>query len=229
MEIIKNRIKAVIFDMDGTIINTEDIWQKITVDFLQAKGFTGNLAKQASLLESLAGVSLPGACKILKQEFNITDSLEDMIQDHVLLARPYMEKGVNFIGGFKDFHDHLKRNSILTGIATNADLETLSVLTKSMKFENFFGNNIYCMEHVGSRPKPDPAVFLHTATKLNVKPEECLVFEDSKYGFQAAQKAGMKCIAIKNDGNKDLLDLVHGSIDDYSQALEVIKEVVLKK
>ncbi|MFA5074669.1 MAG: HAD family phosphatase [Candidatus Babeliales bacterium] len=226
MKIIKNNIKAVIFDMDGTIIDTEKIWKNITKQYLQKKGFLTLSQQQEQILDSLSGIGLEKACLILKKEFKIANPIEEMMQEKIVLAKPQMLNNVEFIKGFQEFAYQLKNNSIPAGIATNADGDTLATLNKKMNFENFFGKNIFCAEHVGNKLKPDPAVFLHTADKLNAKPEECLVFEDSIHGFMAAQKANMKCIAIKNTINKDQLHLVHGYIDNYAQAEETIKKLI---
>ncbi|MCF7899824.1 HAD family phosphatase [Candidatus Babeliales bacterium] len=226
MKIIKNKIKAVIFDMDGTIIDTEKIWKNITKEFLQKRGFLNLTKQQEDILDSLSGIGLKEACLILKSEFKITSSIEEMTKEKIELIRPHMSNNVEFIKGFQEFAYQLKNHSIPAGIATNADSDTLATLNRKMNFENFFGTNIFCAEHVGNKLKPDPAVFLHTADKLNVKPQDCLVFEDSIHGFQAAQKANMKCIAIKNAINKDKLHLVLGYIDNYTQAEETIKKLI---
>ena len=71
--------------------------------------------------------------------------------------------------------------------------------------------------------KPDPALFLHAAEKLNAAPENCVVFEDSIWGFKAANAAHMKCIAIKNNRNQDHhSENTHGAIDSYDEAEAVI-------
>jgi beta-phosphoglucomutase-like phosphatase (HAD superfamily) len=68
-------------------------------------------------------------------------------------------------------------------------------------------------------------MFLHAAAMLGVNPEECVVFEDSKIGFEAAQKAGMLCIAIKNNHNKDLLHQVAHAIEHYHDAHQALKDL----
>ena len=94
-----------------------------------------------------------------------------------------------------------------------------------MNLTKFFGANIYHIGHVENKVKPDPAVFLHAAEKLNVNPSECVVFEDSIFGFEAAKQAGMKCVAIQHPHNENHRHEVHGSITSYDDALNILKKI----
>lgn len=224
MKNIKNRVKAVIFDMDGTIINTEQIWKKITFDFLSQHGFAELDDNALTFLRSFSGIGMTHAAEQLKRYFNLAMPLEQIITKKIDLANTHFEQTINFIEGFELFHNKLTDHQIPTSIATNATLSNLEKLSKKMNFTKFFGENLYCVDHVG-KAKPDPALFLHAAEKLNVDPAECVVFEDSVYGFQAAKAAGMKCIAIKNDLNQNHLIDIHSAIDTYHDAEEALKKI----
>jgi beta-phosphoglucomutase-like phosphatase (HAD superfamily) len=223
---LKSKIKAVIFDMDGTIIKTEHIWNDISKEVLSSYGITTFTPEQLQVLDTLQGGGLSFAAQVLKEHFKLPYSPDEIIRKNLEVARVRLDRDkIDFVDGFELFHQKIQNLFIPTGMATNADLESLQSLTQRLRFERFFGENMYCVSHVG-KPKPDPALFLHTAEKLNAKPEECIVFEDSLVGFKAAQSAGMKCIAIKNSGNQNVLDYVHDAIDNYHQAEDVLKKLV---
>lgn len=225
MDQIKNKVKAIIFDMDGTIIQTEHIWKQVTIDVLAYNGINSFDEEGTKLLKSFSGMNMTNVVKKLKEHFGLEKTIDEIVRYKMALAQSYFQNQVEFIEGFELFHGHIARYEIPSGIATNATADDLANFSKKMNFEKFFGSNLYCIEHVDNKPKPDPALFLHTAEKLGAKPEECVVFEDSVFGFQAAQAAGMKCIAIKNDLNQEHLVHVHDAIENYHEAIDALKKI----
>jgi len=228
MNEIKTKIKAIIFDMDGTIIKTEHIWRKISVQVLMEQCKITKLEEcHEDFLKSLSGIGLEVSCTKMKQLFNLSTPIEDIMKRKIELSETLFDHTIEFINGFEAFHNQLRANTIPTSIATNAHADGLKKHAQAMNFEKFFGKNMYCIADVNFKAKPDPALFLHAAQQLGAKPEECIVFEDSLYGFQAAEAAGMKCIAIKNTLNQKHLSLVDDAIDDYHQAKKAIKKLLL--
>jgi beta-phosphoglucomutase len=225
MEEFKNKIKAIIFDMDGTIIKTEDAWQKITLGLLAQYGINDLTEDQKALLQSFSGMGMKSVAEQLKLHFNLEHDLETIIMHKTTLANKVLADHIEFIEGFELFHARLQELNIPTSIATNAMPDNLQALSQQLGFERFFGANLFSQADVNYRAKPDPALFLHAAEMLGVKPEECLVFEDSMPGFMAARAAGMKCIAIKNDLNHSFLENVHEAIENYHEAEEALKKI----
>ena len=222
---LREKFKAIIFDMDGTVIDTERIWFSITHQVLNQHGVLYQPEEHNPFFESLSGIGLLEAVIALKDYFKIPHETEDILAVKRKIAHEHFNATIPFIQGFESFHAVLMQYNIPTGLATNASPDNLLDIRQKVNLDAYFGQHLYCPIDVNNKTKPDPAMFLHTAQQLGVKPEECLVFEDSVYGFKAAQAAGMKCIAIKNTINKPYRDLVHGSIDDYSQALELLKKI----
>ena len=225
MDIIKKNIKAIIFDLDGTILKTEHIWDNVVFDFLKEKGITEFSKEHKEMFLSLSGVGLVEACTKVKEVFSLPDTVEDILSQKISLANKHFAKRMEFIDGFENFHKKLKTAEIGTSVATNAHPDNLSKIVETMNFKQFFGENIYCISHVGNKGKPDPALFLHAAEKLGVRTDQCVVFEDSSYGFQAAKAAGMKCIAIKNHMNDKHIDQAHDAIESYADAESALKRL----
>jgi HAD superfamily hydrolase (TIGR01509 family) len=229
MKTIKKRVKAVIFDLDGTITNTEHLWDEATRVVLNKRGFKYFTKDQHEFLKSLSGIGLIRSAEVIKKEFNLTDTVEALAKEAETIANNLFAGGLEFIDGFETFHKKLQEHNIPTSIATNAGKQTLITISKQMRLDQFFGANQYCIAMVGNKPKPDPAVFLHAAKKLYASPEECIVFEDSLFGFQAAKAAGMTCIAIKNNLNKENLHLANSAITSYNEAEKALKALLSPK
>lgn len=225
MDEIKQKIKAIIFDMDGTIIDTERAWRNVTIESLKAFGVKDFTPEQEKFLGTLPGMGLSNAVAAIKDYFKLNISVEELIAYKIQLANFHLSQDIDFIKGFQLFHARLQQHAIPSGIATNSSLENLKRIDQKMNLKSFFGDNIYCVADVENKAKPDPALFLHTAKKLGANPAECIVFEDSIYGFQAAKAAGMKCIAIKNKFNGHLLNEVYDAIESYHEAEEVLKKI----
>jgi HAD superfamily hydrolase (TIGR01509 family) len=225
MEKIKHSIKAIIFDMDGTIIHTEKVWEDVTLEILASNGVHHFSNDDKIFLESLVGMNLHVSSEVLKKRFGLTKAINELVLETVIKANQKIGNQIQFIDGFEQFHAKLQVIAMPTGVATNADPLNLKHIAEQMEFKKFFGDNLYTPTHVNNKPKPDPAIFLYTAKQLGALPHECIVFEDSWYGFQAAQAAGMKCIAIKNDTNKHLLAYVQESIETYHEAEAAIKKI----
>ena len=225
MKQIKQKIKAIIFDMDGTIINTEDMWKNVTLDVLAKHGVTTFGAEEELFLKNLSGMNIKYSSSALKSEFKLDATVQEIIDHTIHFGNVHLNTNIEFIEGFEFFHRKLQEHGIPSGIATNAHPSNLKGIAERLEFVKFFGTNIYTPANVNNTPKPAPDLFLHTAAQLGVDPSECVVFEDSIYGFQAAKAAGMKCIAIKNNLNKDLMDQVHGSINNYHEAEEALKKI----
>lgn len=225
MKRIKKHVKAIIFDMDGTIVETEHAWEEATLRVLATRGFTNFSQKQYDFLQSLSGIGLAQSALMIKKEFNLLDQADILANEAKRIANTLFEEKLEFIEGFEEFHKKLTTHLIPTSIATNAEATSLELLKRKMNLQRFFGENIYGIAEVNYKAKPHPDIFLHAADKLSVYPHECIVFEDSLFGFQAAQAAGMKCIAIKNKINQNNLSLVHGAIDTYHEAEEALLQL----
>ena len=224
---IKKKIKAVIFDMDGTILKTEQFWLDATVDLLSARGITQFTPEQQAELKSYSGIGHKVAAELLKREYKLAEEAEHIAEEMKQRAETRYLLTVEFVAGFEKFAEELKEHNIAVGLATNADIPTLNKLAEKMNLQKFFGDKLFSMSHVGNLPKPHPAVFLHTADQLQAKPEECVVFEDTIFGINAAKAAGMKVIAIKTQFNEAHRDHAHHAIEHYGEAIEAIKKLVL--
>lgn len=214
--------KAIIFDMDGTIVDTEKIWAQANRILIERRGIIYTDDLRAELQPKIHGLATHKSCRIIKDIVGLEDPLDLLIQEKRAIAQSLYLDGVRFIEGFIDFHDHIEQHGLLHGIATNADDNTVHLTDKALDLKRFFGDHIYGISCVDFVCKPDPAIYLHAAEKLGVDPEYCIAIEDSAHGVAAAKQAGMYCIGINTAKSPEQLAKADVIFDAY-QHIDVTK------
>jgi len=209
--------KAIIFDMDGTIIDTTHIWRQATKELITNHGIDFDHEQHQDLHMKLHGLGMKESCSIIKNHFNLNASVTSLMEEKSQLAANLYQKNVCFIEGFQQFHMKVKEAQLKTGIATNADDVTLKITNSILNLEQFFGEHIYSISQVNYICKPNPAIYLLAAQKLNVDPKECIAIEDSAHGIEAAKKAGIFCVGINTGKNRALIQHCDLIIDSYEE------------
>jgi len=142
MPYIKNNIKAVIFDMDGTVVKTEHLWDQATLDVLAHHGHTEFTPAHEKVFQALSGIGAEAAWKLLKQEFSLPGSVSELIEHSIQNVTKRLNEGVDFVHGFEDFHKELEKREIPTALATNADETSLAQIAQQKNFSQFFKSGI---------------------------------------------------------------------------------------
>lgn len=211
------RFKAIIFDLDGTVIDTTRLWSDAAKKLIANLGITVDHSLRQELHNKVHGLSIYDVCEILKDNLLLTESVSNLVSKLSSNACQLYENRLCFIEGFEKFYDSISSLKIKMAIATNADLETLSITKKLLCLEDFFGPHIYDISHVNNVGKPDPAIYLYAIKKLSLLPHECVAIEDSYHGIKAAKNAGLTCIGINTGGNQELLKDADHIIQGYHE------------
>lgn len=212
-----SKYKAIIFDMDGTIVDSERLWKEVNKVYLNNHNvYDKELIKK--IYEEIRGLSGHKIPSIIKKFVNINESEEELIKNLSSLANKFLkEKNLNFIKGFQEFFEKVKKLNIPVAIATNATISGLRETSEALFLHELFGEHMYSMECVGKACKPFPDIYIHAANKINVDPKYCIAIEDSVFGVTAAINAGMYCIAIDTAKIRHKLQHANLIIDDYSE------------
>jgi beta-phosphoglucomutase len=211
------KYKAIIFDLDGTIIDTEHIWHHASKQLLENKGVKLDPEIENQLLIDIRGLALHKSCLAIKNAAQLPDNLDDLIREKSSIAHNLYKQQVRFMPGFIQFFESLSIYNLKTSIATNASAQTAELTDQLLGLRRFFGQHIYNVSHVNNLNKPDPALYLHAAKQLEIEPSECIAIEDSAHGITAAKRSGMFCIGLNFAKNKSYLTHADLIVDSYSE------------
>ena len=206
-------IKAVIFDLDGTLIDSMGIWKGIDIEYLGARG----LELPDDLQRSIEGMSFSETANYFKERFQLSDTIDEIKAAWNRMAWDKYSKEILFKTGAKEFVHYLRENGIKTGIATSNSTELVKAVLGNHNMEKQFDSIRTSCEV--SKGKPAPDIYELVAKDLGVEPSECLVFEDIPQGIMAGKNAGMKVCAVEDsysvlvaDKKRELADYY---INDY--------------
>lgn len=210
-------IKAVVFDLDGVLVDTDRFhylaWKKVLQDL--GKDFT------AEDNEQIKGVARFRALEILLKMKNIEMSEVEKMRILRKKNNLYLEHVTDIddsdiLPGVEEFLELLKFNGFITAIASTSD--NTSIILELTGLKKYF--DVVIDGHRVRSPKPDPEVYLETAGELKLSPAECAVFEDSKAGVLSGKRAGMWVVAVSE---RPILEA-----DKWVSSLEGLTEAILR-
>lgn len=203
-------IKAVIFDMDGVIAQTEYVHIKAEKQTMLKHGITISEDE----LHEYTGTTAKLMFTELIRKYGLNTTFEEMFRVKEKILFKLMKEGVQPTKGVVDLLLELRKRKVKLAVASSSHRKMIEYVLKRLEITDLF-DSVVGAEDI-KLSKPDPEIFQISAKRLRVKPEECLVVEDSKLGVEAAERAGMKCLGYVNpsSGKQDLskADLV---IDDF--------------
>lgn len=204
--------KALVFDMDGLMIDSEGLYFEVEREM--AREF-GQVAEDA-LMWKMMGRSPLESMRIFARELRLPASPEDLLTarqarvEKKMLSEVLPMKGLYEI--IETFHEKLK-----LAISTSSPRRFVDIALEKLRLEHIF-DVIQTHEDV-TKGKPEPDIYLKAAEKLEVRPGECIVLEDSHNGALAARRAGCYCIAIPNEYTKEQdFSFVHHIAEDLLEA-----------
>lgn len=216
-----NNIEAVIFDMDGTLIDSMQLWKNIDKEFLGSR----NIEIPSQLGDKIEGMSLNETAVCFKEMFELPESTDEIIDIWHSMAISKYETEINLKDGAYDFLNVLNEKNIKLGIATSNSRKLAEACLSSLDIIDRFDAIITGNDITNGKPSPD--IYLKAAKHLNVSPEKCLIFEDIPNGIRAGINAGMKTCAIYDDFSAPLTEikkeLADYYINDFNELIETLR------
>ncbi|MDE6963679.1 MAG: HAD family phosphatase [Lachnospiraceae bacterium] len=208
-------IDAVLFDLDGTLVDSMWIWQEVDVAYLAGFG----IPVPKGLQEDIGGMSFTEGAQYFKDRFKIPDTVEKIKEDWNRMAWDKYTHEVPLKKGAEEFVKYCRQNGIKMGIATSNSRELVENVMQVHGLSEYFDCIVTGCEV--ERGKPSPDIYLEAARRCKVTSEKCLVFEDIVDGIKAGKAAGMKVCAVDDKSSraseKEKRKLADYYINDFSE------------
>ncbi|MBA2115609.1 HAD family hydrolase [Bremerella alba] len=194
-----SELNAVVFDMDGTILNTEMLYPQVSTEILRRRG----LSLTKDLTDAMMGRPAPKAFQVMIDWHDLADSIETLHQESEDIFADILETSLGLMPGFTELFKSILEAKYPVAVCTSARRDTAIDLlgrfniTPELQFV-IGGDEV---EH----GKPHPEIYLAAADRLELSPSEIVVFEDSHTGCKAAIDAGTHAIAVPGDHSREHL------------------------
>tara|TARA_Y100001970_G_scaffold79701_1_gene101376 strand:- start:1019 stop:1678 length:660 start_codon:yes stop_codon:yes gene_type:complete len=191
--------KGIIFDMDGTIVDSLPYHYKAWEIFFKENKVENFTEK---LKDYKGGGTLDLLTTVLGNDYSKKE-LKSMVDDKEIIFRNIYKNNVIPIEGFIQLLESIKSQKILVGLASNAIRKNVKMILNELKIYNEF-ESIICGDEV-ENGKPNPEMFNRTAARFKLDKKDCLIFEDSIEGLQGAVNSGIDAVGVRSSSSDKIL------------------------
>ncbi|MCK5052104.1 MAG: HAD family phosphatase [Candidatus Cloacimonetes bacterium] len=211
------KYKAIIFDLDGTLIDSMGIWIQIDKEYLEMR----NIPVPDDLFKDVeTGNSFKEICQYFKDKFNLPDSIEEIGAEWTGMVEKHYKSDVKLKPNAKELIKYLSMNNVKIAIGTSNTKYLTETVLRANGVLNFFDSIVAGCEDIKGKPFPD--IFLKAAEEINVTPGDCLVIEDTLHGVLAAHNGGMDAFAIFDDNDTHEVNAIRNEADYYADNFKEI-------
>jgi HAD superfamily hydrolase (TIGR01509 family) len=206
-------IGAVVFDLDGVILETEEVWDEVRGRYAVERG--GRYDEEAQ--RAMMGMSAPEWSRYMADGLGVPGTPEEISADIVRLMEARYREQLPLIPGAREAVERLAARWPL-GLASSSNRPLIDAALELAGLDRFFMATVSSEEVPRGKPAPD--VYLEAARRLCVEPDRCVAVEDSHTGIRSAKAAGMRVIAIPNPSfppDPDALALADVVLDSIDQ------------
>jgi beta-phosphoglucomutase len=196
---------AVIFDMDGVLVNSEPFYVEVEQSNFKKLGLT--ILKDEH--QTYQGTATDRMWQIIKEKHGVVQSVEELVQMTNSMVTPWFAslEIIEPMPGVEKLIKKLKECNYPLALASSSYPDVIEIILQKTGLKTYF--DVVVDSQMAGASKPEPDIFLLAAEKLGIQPEKCIVIEDSTNGIRAAKSAGMFCIAYSGPGSE---------LQDQSQA-----------
>ena len=192
MSIFKNNLQGILFDMDGTVLDSEGLFDKAQIQYLEEN----NIFISKSDLRDFKGLSYKDFYPLFIKKFKLSETTDNIRYKIRNYLHKIMEKELRYICGFEAFFkSYILNKGFKVGLVTNTTRATYNKIQSILNIDDYFQFVITATE--SQRPKPSPVPYLEAMESLCLDPKETLIIEDSKTGLISAVNSGAHVVGLK--------------------------------
>jgi len=218
-------IDSVIFDMDGVLIDSEPIHQRVNLGYFNKLGFS---VSQDFYDQNFIGLPLEQMLIYLKGQYQLEQSTAEMMAEcTALLIEDFTRSELTPADGVEELLSTLAEKKLNLAVGSSSPPDLIALIIRKLGLTKYFHQLVsgYQVE----RGKPHPDLFLKIAEMLGSVPGNCVVIEDSALGLEAAYKAGMKAVGVKNalsrqDMSRATITVASFNLAERRNILKVLQE-----
>ena len=213
------RVEAVVFDMDGVLVDTEHLWDEVREQLTEEWG--GSYTPEAQ--RAMMGMSSPEWSRYLHETVGLREPPEAINAEVVRRMLARYDEGLPVVDGAREAVGRLAERGLELAVASSANRQLIDSVLRRLELERLFAVTVSSEEVARGKPAPD--VYLEAARRLGVEPRRCVAVEDSASGIRAAHAAGMHVVAYPNrhyppgDDVLALADVVLGGLENLGAAI----------
>lgn len=212
-------INAVIFDMDGTMIDTE----KIKENGWKYAGDCQNLVIDDKIISEMRGTNKEYCKELLCKKFKNID-FKKLYNDRNKFIEKYINtNGIEMKKGLIEILQFLKNNNYKIAVASSSEKETIRRYLAKIKVLEFF--DVIVAGDMVKKGKPNPEIYLKAVELLNVTKEQCIGIEDSNNGILSVYRAGLKSIMIPDleEPSEEVRNITYKKLDSLVEVIQVLQ------
>jgi HAD superfamily hydrolase (TIGR01509 family) len=210
------KLEAVVFDMDGVIIDSEPLWSEAERQLLARR----NLTYTEQLKPLLMGLDSREAVRILKKHYDLGEPVEELVHERNQLVSELIQQRGQPIPHALELIQRVRDVGLKTVVASSSPYALVELVVDKLGIGPLL--DLVLSGDEVSRGKPAPDIYDTAAKTLGVAPECCLVIEDAPNGVRAAKAAGMRCLAITTGASKTELAAADEVVEDF-RGLDLLK------
>lgn len=203
-----NPIQAIIYDLDGTLVDSEPLWYAAESELIAARGDVYRDEVRAALV----GLRLDGCIAIIREAYSLTETVSELREELLQRMMNHVQQSLTTRDGAEAVLAAVHALPLATAIASSSPLSFIEGVIQNRGWdEDYFPRGRHCLFSADdvAEGKPAPDVYLAAARSLQVDPHRCVAIEDSTTGARAAVAAGMICFAV--------WDPFHSSAADFAE------------